>query len=473
MGRKKRRRLLTADDDARGNRPSQGAVWHPGIKRYVTRKQADQIDQQTESLKKWKAEQNWKAEQETTTETVKAVELATKPKTQTMSANKKITQVKEFQGMMTCLFEHEVAKSTASYEWTGPKMNGPDNKDMWNEVLSFFRWTYDTSKSESQVRLFVNYKTKVWAAWAFPQTEGTGMTTREIDNEAAKTQRAQFPTDEGWFYYGTVHHHCASSAFQSSVDEANERSQDGIHITIGKINTSLYDIDARVYQSGYKLVDFDIEDFWDVGDIMAPVPEHLKEFLPKDFERRMLIKQMCTPPPTLQKFPDQWKANYIREVKVISVPRSYYQGVTTYAKRTFEERSQIDTDFDRQRFMSDLLSFICNPPAGKNPMSISAVRQSIDSIETLCDLNDLNVLDIMLRNDVRFAPAKKVLEEVEQKIKELQLERELERTKSKGKLKNVGLITDTSLADPQQQSMDYEGPNHHYHGYGAGFGIGG
>ena len=90
----------------------------------------------------------------------------------TKAENKKLKQVKEFGGLMTCILEHDIAKTTADYEWTGPKMD----PEMWRQVLAFFRWTYPTTKSESQVRLYVNYKTRVWRAWAFPQKEGTGMT---------------------------------------------------------------------------------------------------------------------------------------------------------------------------------------------------------------------------------------------------------------------------------------------------------
>ncbi len=33
----------------------------------------------------------------------------------------------------------------------------------------------------------------------------------------------------------SAHHHCSASAFQSGTDEENERGQDGLHITVGRM----------------------------------------------------------------------------------------------------------------------------------------------------------------------------------------------------------------------------------------------
>jgi len=100
---------------------------------------------------------------------------------------------------MSCIFEHQTSGTTADFEWKGPKLNA-----VWPEVLAFFRWTNDTMKSESQVRLFVNVRTQEWKAWAFPQKANTGMTAKELtegDEGYAKAieQRAQFP-DPDWYY---------------------------------------------------------------------------------------------------------------------------------------------------------------------------------------------------------------------------------------------------------------------------------
>ena len=394
--------------------------------------------------------------------------------------NKKIKQVKEYEGMLTCIFEHEVVKSTAEYEWTGPKLS----REVWNEVLAFFRWTQATTKSESQVRLYCNHLTYEWKAWAFPQTEGTGMTTREIENEDAKTQRAQFSDGRGWFYYGTVHHHCTGSAFQSSVDEANERNQDGIHITVGKLESPQYDIDARLYQSGYKIMDWEIEEFWETGDVYAGIPTHIKEFLPKDYPQRMALLQMGTPPPNDQTFPEVWRTNLIREVRV--TPRAmtydhspgYWQNGGYVNKKSYTDRSHIDTEFDRKRFVSEVIRYLTTD---ENPMkpSLDEFAKIISDFSQAMSFIHCDVLDIMLRNDVRFPTAIKLMEEIKNKTTEMQLEKELEAKlgKTKGRPQSrLGLPAGGNGASTEKHAgavehMENEGG--HYAGYGHGFGMGG
>jgi len=478
MGRKKRKKLLTVDN----KQPvQQQLVQQPLHRPQITGnypvgswqwQQQQEWERQKQQAGKVHGQKNYPWE-----EHQQKLKLQTQQQqNRTSMSNRKIKQVKEFNGIITCLFEHEVVKTTANYEYSGPKLN--QNPDTWKEILAFFRWTYDTSKSESQVRLFVNYQTKEWKAWAFPQTEGSGMTTREIDNEDAKTQRAQFPDNEGWFYYGTVHHHCAASAFQSGTDEANERSQDGIHITVGKINTEQYDIDARVYQSGYKLCEFDMHDFWEIGDVFSAVPDHLKEFLPNDFEHKMLLKQMGTPPPADQTFPEIWKTNVIREVRVTPVSMGVNHGpyggrdwgtVTPYNMRSWSERARIQTEFDAKRFATQVLSYMNSLPDNKK-IDIKAIANVIKTAETMFDDDDYNIIDIMLRCDVTPTSALNALNEVEQRIKELKLEKEMDERvgKVKGKLKQLGMPTHTGAAE----HMDYEGGGH-YAGYGSGYGIGG
>lgn len=465
MGRKKRNKLSTASS----SRESSVELL------YRERERKKQLQQQQIQQQQNLQRQRELQFQQTKTKTNESVK-----KEATMSDHRKVKQVKEFNGIMSCIFEHEVSKTTACYEWTGPKIG----RNEWNEMLAFFRWTYQTSKSESQVRLFVNHITKKWAIWAFPQTEGTGMTTKEIENDACKEQRAQFPDSEGWFYYGTVHHHCSASAFQSGTDEANEKSQDGLHITVGKIDKDQFDIDARVYQSGYKLVDFDILEFWDVGNITEGIPENILRMLPTDYPKRMALLQMGTPPPADQTFPDIWKTNVIREVRVVSMPvqNSYYNGnysgTPVYNRRLFSDRSQIQTEFDAKRFASDIMELIGRSPEN-NKVTTKEIRDVIELFQTTNNLGDMNIVDIMLRNDVKPEFALATLEKVENFLKEQALEKELEeKTRPKSKVKQLGHspnLPSRISEEVNHGTMDYEGPNHsgHYPGYGSGYGIGG
>jgi hypothetical protein len=386
---------------------------------------------------------------------------------------------------MSCIFEHEVSKTTANYEWTGPKIS----REVWNEILSFFKWTYDETKSESQVRLFVNHVTKEWKAWAFPQSLSTGMTTREIDNDETKEQRKQFSDADGWFYYGTVHHHCSSAAFQSGTDSANEEDQDGIHITVGKINSEQYDIDARVYQSGYKLVDFNLLDFWDTGDVYEGISAHVKGMLPKDYVSRMALLQMGTPAPKDYAFPEVWKTNLIVPPRAVSVPVTNYGGSewnqgSFYGRRMWTKRSYLRTEFDDRRFVQDMIEYLSSTES--RDITCAQVIELYQTLEKSLTLQDIDLFDIMVRNDVRFEAAIELINRLQQKLVEEELQRELDGEKSNGKSKKQ-----IKKEKRQQQQLGMPPAHHHvrmnddhswetdggtsggYPGYGSGYGIGG
>lgn len=213
-------------------------------------------------------------------------------------------------GLFACTMKYEIKSTSAMIEWTGPKIPLP----VWHEVLSFFQWCYDTYKSECQVRLYVSPTLQTWKAYAFPQEAKTGMTAREIDNEASRTQRANInlnPPD--WFYFGTVHHHCSAGAFQSGTDEDNEKNQDGLHITIGNMNNKdKYDIHARFYRKGLCLKNdnLDLSWFFETGDLLGQCPESLRQYLPKDLANKQ-ARIIATKPPAEFSCPQQWKDNVI------------------------------------------------------------------------------------------------------------------------------------------------------------------
>lgn len=214
-----------------------------------------------------------------------------------------IKTVKKFPGLIDCEFEHRIASASARMQYLGPWINPEE----WEKVLAFFQWTYDTTHSESQVRLFVNTEARSCAFWAFPQEARTGMTAKELPEVPdTKAQRAQFNESEGWVYFGTVHHHCSTSAFQSGTDQANEVGIDGLHITIGNMASTRYDIHARFYLGGF-CFEPDLSKFWHIG-------AELMQQLPHDLWDRVARYQMCSKAQSTTEFPAQWKANLI-EVK--------------------------------------------------------------------------------------------------------------------------------------------------------------
>jgi hypothetical protein len=161
--------------------------------------------------------------------------------------------------------------------------------------------------SESQVRLYVNTRLGCWGAWAFPQEARTGMSAREIATpetpEQAVERFAAWDSEPSadWRYFCTAHHHCSASAFQSGTDEANERNQDGLHLTVGRMDAERHDLHARFYLAG-NCFEPDLSLFW-------PVPPELAEQVPPNLLDALARFQMGAK--VVVDFPDAWRKNVI------------------------------------------------------------------------------------------------------------------------------------------------------------------
>lgn len=240
-----------------------------------------------------------------------------------MTKNKdEIVQQKEWFGVLSCDFKYKIATTEVKLDYKGPKIP----HDEWHKMMSFFRWTYQTGHSEAQVRGYIDPVDKKIFFWAFPQEAKTGMTTTEIEGDEWKAQRAALPHAGELEYFMTVHHHCAASAFQSGGDTANEErpgggahetGQEGLHITVGKMDEAMHDIDARFYFNSTKMSPA-LSVFWDIGDVARMVPADLHEKI----ARYQMCQKIEVP------FPEQWKANWIEvKPKFESLPARYQGGL--------------------------------------------------------------------------------------------------------------------------------------------------
>jgi hypothetical protein len=214
-----------------------------------------------------------------------------------------LSQDKEVPGLLSCRIDYEIKSGKGRLDYTGPKFSA----EMWHQVMSFLRWTNKEMDSESQVRLYVNSKLGRWGAWAFPQEARTGMSACEIATretpEQAVERFASWDSEPSadWLYFCTVHHHCSASAFQSSTDEENERNQDGLHITVGRMDVERHDLHARFYLAG-NCFEPDMSRFWAVG------PE-LAQQVPAAMLDELARFQMCGK--VVTDFPDAWRKNVI------------------------------------------------------------------------------------------------------------------------------------------------------------------
>jgi len=194
--------------------------------------------------------------------------------------------------------------------WKGGKIPTEE----WQKILSFFKWSYDETKSETQVRLLYNPETSHWVAWAFPQEHGKGMLADEIDGDEKDKQREQFP---GYTVAGTVHHHCSSPAFQSGTDKADEKSQDGVHLTVGKLDSATYDLHSRVCRSDV-IYSCSLKQWFEY-------PPEWDGIIPAKYINHAVADTLVTPVSDVG-FPEQWKDNLIKIVKTYPATQYYNRG---------------------------------------------------------------------------------------------------------------------------------------------------
>lgn len=364
------------------------------------------------------------------------------------TAKAKVKNFKELPGILECMFEHEVSKTTCEFKWTGPKIS----PEAWNQVLAFLRWTYVESKSESQVRLYVNAKEKKWGAFAHKQRAGTGMTsqthniTETPEESVARATLMGDPDPGNWTYFGTVHHHCSAGAFQSGVDEADERNQAGLHITVGKLDKPHFDLHDRFYLSGCLVPTFSLADVWDSMPLLSQIPESVRFLLPADgVEQRAARHQMGVPPPADVPFPEEWKLNFIYEkpepVTSVAMPAWLPNssagmggtgGMGGYWNKTYVERSTPVQAFDLKR-LGAAIEEMCNDSIFKiNPITIEqAVELIRDLQDGMCD-EMLNIMALLCRHDVLPENALAYFESMAEAGLEREMKAESERVESEG-----------------------------------------
>ena len=105
---------------------------------------------------------------------------------------------------------------------------------MWQDIIDWCVISYEEFKSETLVFLYYDLDTKgsAWSFWIPPQITN-GMTVKsDPDSKFFAKERKNFPDT----MFGTVHHHCSSSAFQSGTDHSDELDREGLHFTVGHCN---------------------------------------------------------------------------------------------------------------------------------------------------------------------------------------------------------------------------------------------
>lgn len=238
--------------------------------------------------------------------------------------------------------------SSISQRWNGKRIPLP----LWQQITAFLEWTQTTTKSEAMIHLFYD-DLQGWDCCALPQEGHQGMTVKLLPEHPSR--HAAIAAMNGRQMMGTVHHHCTASAFQSSGDESDELTKEGLHITVGHVGHAEYSIDCRATKLWGVLADMSKEEqeaflndcdskaakgialpsaakgttldvhLEDWFELEAAMLEHV-EALPKKLQSKvrgdLVEASLCQPCPTVA-FPEWWEANVIKiERLVASYPPS-------------------------------------------------------------------------------------------------------------------------------------------------------
>lgn len=110
-------------------------------------------------------------------------------------------------------------------------------------VMDFFSKIYKEHRAEGIVLLFYNEEKNVYKI--VPPAQ-------EVSGAGVDYTRAM--TVEGYVMVGDIHSHANFSAFHSGTDDADEKSFDGLHITIGNNGSTDVSISASIVSNGQRFI---------------------------------------------------------------------------------------------------------------------------------------------------------------------------------------------------------------------------
>ena len=146
---------------------------------------------------------------------------------------------------------------------------------MWQDICAFFRESYKRVKSESLCWLYYSMELKEWT-WLVPYQTTNGMSVKvEMDERNTNLRASLHPS---FIQIGSIHDHCAGSAFQSGTDHGDEINFDGIHITLGKLDKEELDTHCRVILDKRMMKD-EIGNWIDLPESFKEIPPSLRKMV--------------------------------------------------------------------------------------------------------------------------------------------------------------------------------------------------
>lgn len=139
------------------------------------------------------------------------------------------------------------------------------------KTWKFFREVYLKHKSEAVMFIYYNKLSSEYEAYV-PEQEVTSGNTKNSDLGQIVPQK------DNCILVGTIHSHASMTAFHSSIDDADEKFFDGLHITFGNLHyDKLFDLSVSIVINGKR---FNIDTLNHLEGVIkndSPKPEELPE----------------------------------------------------------------------------------------------------------------------------------------------------------------------------------------------------
>lgn len=132
--------------------------------------------------------------------------------------------------------------------------------ELIKKVTAFFKQVYDKHKSEAVGYLYYESSSGEWDF--IPPAQKAGPANVKYDKA---------PIKNGWSVVGTIHSHANLTAFHSGTDHDDEKYFDGVHITIGKLDTRTPEFACSIVCQGAR-AEYEPNDLIDGMDPVIDAP---------------------------------------------------------------------------------------------------------------------------------------------------------------------------------------------------------
>ena len=176
---------------------------------------------------------------------------------------------------------------------------------LFSQIIAFFKAVYAEYKSEAIVLLFYSEEKKTYKLVPPHQK----VTAAGVDYNRAITM-------EGYTMIGDVHSHANFSAFHSGTDDADEKSFDGLHITIGNNGDDEVSLSASIVSNGQRFI-IQAEDYVNklilTKDIDEEVEKPYSTIYKYDHTTKKMVPQKSTRTYTVKRFDKRYVSTVSRK----------------------------------------------------------------------------------------------------------------------------------------------------------------